>query len=83
MRMINIHDAKTHLSKLIEEASEGNEVIIAKAGKPVARLVPVRAIHQRKLGLLAGSFSVAADFDAALPEETLILFDGGKDAPAR
>ena len=84
MKAINIHQAKTQLSKLIEEVSEGKEVIIAKAGKPVARLVPIRKERKRRrLGPLAGQFSVPADFDAPLPEEALAAFEGPGDAAAR
>jgi len=85
MRIINIHEAKTHLSKLVEEANEGKEVIIAKAGKPMARLIPVHSGRKdRKLGPLTGRFSIPADFDAPLPEELIALFEGGGgDAPAR
>ncbi len=84
MRTINIHEAKTHLSKLLEETSKGEEVIIAKAGKPVARLVPVGASKKRRrLGLLAGKFSVPEDFDAPLAEEEIASFEGRGNAPAR
>jgi prevent-host-death family protein len=85
MRTVNIHEAKTHLSKLVEEANEGKEVIIAKAGKPMARLVPVRTGRKgRRLGPLAGKFSIPTDFDAPLPEELIASFEGREgDAPAR
>jgi prevent-host-death family protein len=85
MRTVNIHEAKTHLSKLVEEANEGREVIIAKAGKPMARLVSVHSDRKgRRLGPLAGRFSIPADFDAPLPNELIALFEGrGGDAPAR
>ncbi len=84
MRTVNIHEAKTHLSKLIEETSKGKEVIIAKAGKPVARLVPFRSgKKRRRLGLLAGKFSVPEDFDAPLPEDVIASFEGRGNAPAR
>jgi prevent-host-death family protein len=84
MRTINIHEAKTHLSRLVEEASEGEEIVIAKAGKPVARLVPVKKpSRRRKLGVLAGKFAVPSDFDAPLPEEVIEMFEGGSRAPAR
>lgn len=77
MRIVNIHEAKTHLSKLVEETSKGGEIIIAKAGKPVARLVPVRnSTKRRRLGLLAGKFRVPEDFDAPLPEEVIASFEG-------
>ena len=84
MRTVNIHEAKTHLSRLVEEVSQGDEVIIAKAGKPVARLVAVtKARRRRKLGALAGRFSVPPDFDAPLPEELIDGFEGHGRAPAR
>ncbi len=84
MRTVNIHEAKTHLSRLVEEVSHGEEVVIAKAGKPMARLVPLRtAGKRRRLGMLAGKFSVPVDFDAPLPEELIASFEGRGDAPAR
>jgi prevent-host-death family protein len=76
MRRVNIHEAKTHLSRLVDEVRDGQEIVIAKAGKPVARLVPFRApVRRRKLGALAGRFSVPDDFDAPLPPEVLADFD--------
>ena len=54
MTTLNIHAAKTHFSRLIEEVAEGEEVVIAKAGRPVARLVPIEKSARRKLGLLKG-----------------------------
>jgi len=82
MRTVNIHEAKTHLSRLVEEASAGDEVIIAKAGKPVARLVPVKKVQRRrKLGVLAGKFTVPPDFDAPLPDEVIAEFEGKGRAP--
>lgn len=77
MQKVNIHAAKTRLSQLVEEAAGGKEVVIAKAGKPVARLVPLgKAARPRKLGLLAGKLKVPADFDAPLPERVLASFEG-------
>ncbi|MBL8516644.1 MAG: type II toxin-antitoxin system Phd/YefM family antitoxin [Betaproteobacteria bacterium] len=70
---INIHDAKTQLSRLVEEAAAGKEIIIAKAGRPMARLVPlVSAPKPKKLGLLKGALDIAADFDAPLAIDFLI-----------
>jgi len=84
MRKVNIHEAKTHLSRLVEEAAGGKEVIIAKAGKPMARLVPASpAIKRRKLGPLAGKFKVPADFDTPLPDEMIDEFEGSGSAPPR
>ena len=73
---VNIHEAKTHLSRLVEEVAAGHEIIIAKAGKPVARLVPLVAQPRKKqLGLLRGQVKVADDFDAPLPEAELANFE--------
>ncbi len=67
---VNIHEAKTHLSKLLERVLLGEEVIIAKAGKPVARLVPIKTKGvPRPLGLAKGEFVVPEDFDQPLPPE--------------
>ena len=77
MSTLNIHAAKTHLSRLIEEVAEGEEVVIAKAGRPVARLVPIgRARGKRTLGILKGRLKVPHDFDAALPDEVIAAFEG-------
>jgi prevent-host-death family protein len=84
IRTVNIHEAKTHLSRLVEAASEGEEVVIAKAGRPVARLVSARKVRRRrKLGVLAGRFAVPADFDAPLANDVIAEFEGGNRAPAR
>jgi prevent-host-death family protein len=69
--MVNVHEAKTHFSRLLERAARGEEVIIAKAGKPVARLIPFATPADRRLGQDAGRVTIAADFDAPLPEELL------------
>ena len=67
---MNIHQAKTHLSRLLERVALGEEIIISKAGRPVARLVPLKAVRsQRKVGSAAGLFRVPDDFDAPLPAE--------------
>jgi prevent-host-death family protein len=64
---INIHQAKTHLSRLIEDVASGNEVLIARGGKPVARLVPLtRDDTPRRPGLLKGKLRIADDFDRSL-----------------
>ena len=77
MKTVNIHEAKTHLSRLVEEVNAGEEIVIAKAGKPQARLVPLRPERKpRKLGRLEGKFSVPDDFDAPLPADALVGFEG-------
>jgi prevent-host-death family protein len=69
MHQINIHEAKTHLSKLIQEAVNGEEVIIAKSNKPMVKLVPLhQEKKQRKLGLAKGKITMSNDFDAPLDD---------------
>jgi prevent-host-death family protein len=74
--VINIHEAKTHLSRIIDEVAAGGEVIIAKAGKHMARLSPiVPVVRKKKLGLLKGKLKVPDDFNAPLDEEVLRQFE--------
>jgi prevent-host-death family protein len=65
VQTINIHEAKTHLSRFVDQAAAGEEIVIARAGKPVARLVPLASenAQPRKLGLGKGRFTVPDDFD--------------------
>jgi len=72
---VNIHEAKTQMSKLIELAQSGEEFIIAKAGKPVARIVPLGKV-KRKLGILDGKIEVPDNFNEPLPDEVLAQFEG-------
>jgi prevent-host-death family protein len=77
MTTVNIHVAKTHLSRLVEQAAAGEEIIIAKAGKPMAKLVPLDAAKpKRKLGLLKGQIKIPDDFDDPLPDWLLDAFEG-------
>lgn len=79
MKQVNIHQAKTELSKLVERVEAGEEVVIARAGRPVAKLVPVnRGRGRRKLGLLDGKFRIPDDFNKPLPASILRAFEGGK-----
>ena len=72
MKTVNIHEAKTHLSRLLKRVGAGEEIVIAKAGKPVARLVPAgKPRGSRVLGSQKGRFEVPKDFDAPLPKEIL------------
>jgi prevent-host-death family protein len=74
--MVNIHEAKTNLSKLLVRVSAGEEIIIARDGKPVARLVPfVPKGRLRELGYAAGEIWIAPDFDAPLPDDLLAEFE--------
>ncbi|WP_428483312.1 type II toxin-antitoxin system Phd/YefM family antitoxin [Rhodopila sp.] len=75
MNTINLYEAKTHLSELVERAAQGEEIIIAKAGRALARLVPLaKRTSPRPLGLLAGQVTIGPDFDDPLPEEILQAF---------
>jgi prevent-host-death family protein len=74
MTEVNVHEAKTHLSRLLVRVAAGEEIVIARAGKPVAKLVPVEPRPQRILGQDEGLFEVPDDFDAPLPPEVLALF---------
>jgi prevent-host-death family protein len=76
MPTINIHAAKTHLSRLVDQAVAGEEIIISRAGKPVARLVPLAAPRtSRRLGVLTGRLKVHRDFDEPLPNHELDAFE--------
>lgn len=75
MGTFNVYAAKTHLSHLIDEAAAGREVIIARAGKPVAKIVALGG-RKRRLGILSGKFKVPADFDSPLPDDVLSSFEG-------
>jgi prevent-host-death family protein len=76
MPTYNIHEAKSQLSKLIETVQQGETVIIAKAGKPVAVLAPVPASARRMRGVLKGQINLKADFDEPLPPELMDSFEG-------
>jgi prevent-host-death family protein len=76
-KVVNVHEAKTHLSRLLDEVNTGREVIIAKAGKPVARLTPMTvAVKKKRLGLLRGKIKIAGDFNAPLADDVLATFEG-------
>jgi prevent-host-death family protein len=77
MKTVSIHEAKSQFSKLIEAVGQGQTIVIARAGKPAAMLVPVPAEKQvRKPGALKGKIHVASDFDAPLPEDLQATFEG-------
>lgn len=75
MSKVNIHEAKTHLSRLLEKVARGEEVTIAKSGRPVAKLVPIEP-SKRRPGRLKGRVEIAADFDEPLPEAIAAAFRG-------
>ncbi len=72
--VINVHEAKTHLSRLLDKAHEGEEIVLGKAGKPYARLVPLKPVPKRKLGFIKGK--VDASFFEPLPDEELAAWEG-------
>ena len=74
MRQVNVHQAKTHLSRLLEAVERGEDVVISRAGTPVARLVPFVA-PTRRLGMDKGIVTIASDFDAPLPPDVLSDFE--------
>ncbi len=77
MRTVNIHEAKTHLSKLVDAAAKGEPFVIAKAGKPLVKVVPIDApTAPRRLGFMRGEFTVPDDFDTMFQEEIERLFYG-------
>jgi prevent-host-death family protein len=77
MQIVNIHDAKTNFSRLIDAVGQGEEIVIAKAGKPAARLVPIQSTQRKRTpGALKGKMHVAEDFDAPLPDALLAAFEG-------
>ena len=82
MHTINIHEAKTHLSRLVEQVAAGAEIVIAKAGRPVARLVPLveTTREPRKLGILAGKYEVPNDIDTLFVADIEGMFYGSIDA---
>lgn len=80
MQTVNIHEAKTHLSRLVEQAAKGESFVIAKAGRPLVKVTPLDAPaagQVRRLGFLAGEISVPDDFDRMGSEDIEHLFGGG------
>ncbi|WP_456411078.1 type II toxin-antitoxin system Phd/YefM family antitoxin [Oceanithermus sp.] len=76
-KKVNVHAAKTHLSRLLEEVLLGEEVVIARGGRPVARLVPLQETPARRTpGTARGKVRMADDFDAPLPEDLAEAFGG-------
>jgi prevent-host-death family protein len=79
MKTVNIHEAKTHLSRLVDQAAKGESFVIAKAGKPLVKVTALdapTATQVRRLGFLAGEVYVPDDFDRMGNEETARLFEG-------
>jgi prevent-host-death family protein len=75
-KVVNMHTAKTQLSRLVEEAEAGEEIVLARAGEPVVRLVPVRPKRKRRLGRWKGKVTMSKDFDASLSPADLAAWEG-------
>jgi prevent-host-death family protein len=73
-KSVGVHEAKTHLSRLLDDVAAGEEVLITRRGEEVASLVPVHAAGPRRLGVDRGRFVVPEDFDEPLPDELLAAF---------
>jgi prevent-host-death family protein len=82
MRQVNIHEAKTHLSRLIDDVAKGETIIIAKAGKPIGKLVTMleeaKKPEKRKLGQLQGMYTIPDDFDTMFQKEIEEMFYGAE-----
>jgi prevent-host-death family protein len=78
MTVVSTHEAKTHLSRLLDEIQNGEDIIIARGSRPVARLVPYHGKEvERRPGYLKGRIRVHEDFDAPLPDDLMASFEGG------
>ena len=76
-QIINIYEAKTHLSRLVDEAAQGADIVISRSGKPIARLCRIRPkAKKRKLGVLDGCFKIPENFNAPLSDDGLAAFEG-------
>jgi prevent-host-death family protein len=76
VKVVNMHEAKTTLSQLVEQVERGEEVVLARAGQPVARIVPIAPSGKRQLGAWKGRVRMSDDFDAPLPDTELAAWSG-------
>lgn len=76
MKTVNMHEAKTHLSKLVDAATQGEPFVIAKAGKPLVKVTMVEAEPARRTGFMKGQFNLPDDFDDLAGEEIRAAFEG-------
>lgn len=82
MQQFNIYEVKTQLSRLVEQAHNGETIIIAKSGKPWAKIIPFDAPKKRfKFGTMKGKIKVSDDFNAPLPDDIIDLFENGDEDP--
>ena len=80
MKTVNIHEAKTHLSKLVEDAARGQPFVIARAGKPLVKVTMIEAEAPRRLGFLAGQADIPDDFDDMASDQIRALFESDDSA---
>ena len=80
MKTVNMHEAKTHLSRLVEAAAAGESFVIARAGKPLVKVTRLADDPPRRLGFMQGQFTVPDDFDRMAAPDIQSLFEGGQDA---
>ena len=74
MKVVNLHAAKTHLSRLVDDAANGEDIVIAKAGRPLVRLVPIAKPDRRICWSMKGKIQISDDFDAPLPDDLARAF---------
>lgn len=79
MKTVNMHEAKTHLSRLVEAAAAGESFVIARAGKPLVKVMRLDGDQPRRLGFMQGQFSVPEDFDRMGADDIQSMFEGGQD----
>lgn len=80
MKTVNMHEAKTHLSRLVEAAAAGESFVIARAGKPLVKVMRLADDPPRRLGFMQGQFTVPDNFDRMAAPDIQSLFEGGQDA---
>jgi prevent-host-death family protein len=83
MKTVNMHEAKTQLSKLVDEAVKGEPFVIAKAGKPMVKVTMIDAAEPRRIGFLEGQFNIPEDFDTMFGGDIQAMFEGRPESPAR
>ena len=77
MKTFNMHEAKTHLSRLVEAAAAGESFVIARAGKPLVKVMRLDADQPRRLGFMQGQFQIPEDFDSMGADQIRAMFEGG------
>jgi prevent-host-death family protein len=83
MKTVNMHEAKTQLSKLVDEAVKGEPFVIAKAGKPMVKVTMIDAAEPRRIGFLEGQFKIPEDFDTMFGDDIQAMFEGRPESPVR